>query len=37
MLDPKYIPLFIGGFIWRLYRMDLLYDLCGLDHQPWQK
>lgn len=36
MLDPKYIPLFIGGY-WRLYRMDLLYDLCGLDHQPRQK
>lgn len=33
MLDPKYIPLFIGGFI----AWDLLYDLCGLDHQPWQK
>ena len=33
MLDPKYIPLFIGGFI----VMDLLYDLCGLDHQPRQE
>ena len=33
MLDPKYIPLFIGGFIaWICF-----YDLCGLDHQPWQK
>lgn len=32
MLDPKYPIVY-----WRLYRMDLLYDLCGLDHQPWQK
>lgn len=33
MLDPKYIPLFIGGFIaWICFMI-----FCGLDHQPWQK
>ena len=32
MLDPKYIPLFIGGFIaW------ICFMIFGLDHQPWQK